>query len=71
MYDQITEESGEKAALDGVEYKIRTGEYFSRDGVFGGELGDLVSKSERDRIYAMTVDIFEAADTTFTKPIHT
>ena len=71
MYDQITEGLEEKPDLDGVEYKIRTGQYFSRDGVFGGELGDLVSKSERDRIYAMTVDIFEASDTNFTKPIHT
>ena len=60
--------------LTNVKYDIYRGSYFREDGVFGGEEGDLVSKSTRDRIFKTTVEIYESTDpntATFTNLIHT
>ncbi len=57
--------------LAGVNYRIYRGDFFSRVGYFAGEHGDLVSKTDRNRIFEVTVDIFDPDDTTFTTPLHT
>lgn len=45
--------------ITGVSYKIRLGRYRHRMGTFGGDAnGALVSKSARDRIYRVTIDIY-------------
>ena len=65
------EDFDERSELSTVNYRIFTGSYFSRQGYFAGERGDLVSKTDRNRMYEVTVQLFDAADTTFTTPIHT
>ena len=58
-----------------ITYQIFRGNYFSVTGRFGGETpdkgGDLVSKSERNRLFDVAVEVFDAKDTTFTTPIYT
>ena len=54
--------------MNQITYEIRRGLLFSDRGYFGGDNGDLVSKSAGDRMYDVTVEIF---DTGFTTPIHT
>ena len=58
-----------------VTYDIFRGNYFSVTGRFGGNDpivgGDLVSRTERDRLFDVTVEIYDVKDTTFTSPIHT
>ena len=74
VYSNIREDlsnSLNRTPLAGVNYRIYRGNFFSRVGYFAGEHGDLVSKSDRNRIYEVTVQIFDAADTTFTTPLHT
>jgi len=74
IYSNIREDlsnSLNHSPLTGVNYRIYRGDFFSRVGYFAGEHGDLVSKTDRNRIFEVTVDIFDAADTTFTTPIHT
>ena len=74
VYSNIREDLSNdlnRSPLAGVNYRIYRGDYFSRVGYFAGEHGDLVSKSDRNRIYEVTVQIFDAADNTFTTPLHT
>ena len=74
VYSNIREDLSNdlnRSPLAGVNYRIYRGDYFSRMGYFAGEHGDLVSKSDRNRIYEVTVQIFDAADNTFTTPLHT
>jgi hypothetical protein len=65
------EDFDERSELSTVNYRIFTGSYFSRQGDFEGERGDLVSKTDRNRMFEVTVQLFDAADTTFTTPLHT
>ncbi len=74
IYSNIAEDLSNdlnRAPLLGVNYRIYTGNYFSRPGDFEGEHGDLVSKSGRNRMFEVTVQLFDAADDTFTTPLHT
>jgi hypothetical protein len=74
VYSNIREDLSNdlnRSPLAGVNYRIYRGDYFSRMGYFAGEHGDLVSKSDRNRIYEVTVQIFDTADNTFTTPLHT
>ena len=74
VYSNIREDlsnSLNRTPLAGVNYRVYRGDFFSRVGYFSGEHGDLVSKSDRNRIYEVTVQIFDTADTTFTTPLHT
>ena len=63
-----------------VTYQIYRGNFFSVTGRFGGENpgndplykgGDLVYKSEGNRLFDVTVDIYDVKDTAFATPIHT
>ena len=71
IYSNINENLNTGTELSRVNYRIYTGNYFSRQGYFAGEHGDLVSKSEYNRMFEVTVQIFDAADTNFTTPLHT
>jgi hypothetical protein len=72
IYSNIKENlyTESRTQLSTVDYRIYRGQYFSRKGFFAGEAGDLVSKTARDRIFNVTVDIYEA-DGNFATPIHT
>ena len=63
-----------------VTYKIFRGNYFSIVGRFGGDNpsndpnykgGDLVSKTEKNRLFDVTVEVFDVKDDAFTTPVHT
>ena len=58
-----------------ITYDIYRGRFFSDIGYFGGDDpnmgGDLVSKTERNRMYDITVEIYDVKDTDFTTPLHT
>lgn len=74
VYSNIREDlsnSLNNTPLTGVSYRIYRGQFFSRTGYFAGEHGDLVSKTDRNRIFEVTVDLYAADDTDFTTPIHT
>ena len=71
IYSNINENLNTGTELSRVNYRIYTGNYFSRQGYFEGERGDLVSKTDRNRMFEVTVQIFDAADTNFTTPLHT
>ena len=81
VYSNIREDLVDGHNLrDQVTYEIRRGLIFSDRGYFGGSNpdneplykgGDLVSKSAGDRMYDVTVEIFDVKDTGFTTPIHT
>ena len=71
IYSNINENLNTGTELSTVNYRIFTGNYFSRQGYFAGEHGDLVSKTDRNRMFEVTVQLFDAADTTFTTPLHT
>ena len=74
IYSNIAEDlsnSLNTTPLVGVNYRIYRGNYFSVTGHFGGEHGDLVSRSARSRLFETTVEVFAASDSTFSDPIHT
>ena len=81
VYSNIRENlKNERNLRDQVTYLIYRGNYFSVKGRFGGDNpsndpdykgGDLVSKTERNRLFDVTVEIFDAKDDSFTTPIHT
>ena len=76
VYSNIRENLVSEGTLgNNVTYDIYRGRFFSDIGRFGGDDpnkgGDLVSKTERDRMYDVTVKIYDAKDTSFTTPIHT
>ena len=56
------EDFDERSELSTVNYRIFTGSYFSRQGYFAGERGDLVSKTDRNRMFEATVQLFDATD---------
>ena len=56
------EDFDERSELSTVNYRIFTGNYFSRQGAFEGERGDLVSKTDRNRMFEATVQLFDATD---------
>ena len=60
-----------RTTLSTVSYEIFTGNNYSEESSFAGERGDLVSKTDRNRMFEVTVQLFDAADDTFTTPIHT
>ena len=81
VYSNIREDLATGSNLGNkVTYDIYRGNYFSIKGRFGGENpsndanykgGDLVSRSKYNRIFDVTVEIFDAEDTAFAAPIHT
>ena len=81
VYSNIRENLRDGSNLGNkVTYQIYRGNYFSIKGRFGGDNpdndpnykgGDLVSRTERNRLFDVTVEIYDAKDTTFTTPIHT
>ena len=77
VYSNIREDLVTTSSLgNNITYDIYRGSYFSDIGYFGGDDpnkgGDLVSKTERNRMYDVTVEIYDAKDTAFTTtPIHT
>ena len=76
VYSNIRENLVTGTSLgNNITYDIYRGSYFSDIGRFGGDDpnkgGDLVSKTERNRMYDVTVEIYDAKDTAFTTPIHT
>lgn len=74
VYSNIREDLSNElntAPLAGVSYRIYRGDFFSRTGTFAGEHGDLVSKSGKNRIFEVTVQIFASDDDTFTTPLYT
>ena len=76
VYSNIREDLVTGTSLGNqITYDIYRGSYFSDIGRFGGDDpnkgGDLVSKTERNRMYDVTVEIYDAKDTAFTTPIHT
>ena len=77
VYSNIRENLDNGTSLSGnhVTYDIFRGNYFSVTGRFGGNDpivgGDLVSRTERDRLFDVTVEIYDVKDTAFASPIHT
>ena len=76
VYSNIREDLVTGTSLgNSITYDIYRGRFFSDIGYFGGDDpnkgGDLVSKTERNRMYDVTVEIYDAKDTAFTTPIHT
>ncbi len=74
VYSNIREDLSNElntAPLAGVSYRIYRGDFFSRTGTFAGEHGDLVSKSGKNRIFEITVQVFASDDSTFTTPLYT
>ena len=81
IYSNIREDLATGSNLGNkVTYDIYRGNYFSIKGRFGGDNpsndpnykgGDLVSRSEYNRMYDVTVEIFDDEDTAFATPIHT
>ena len=76
VYSNIREDLVTGSSLgNNITYDIYRGSYFSDIGYFGGDDpnkgGDLVSKTERNRMYDVTVEIYDVKDTSFTTPIHT
>ena len=65
IYSNIAEDLSDDLndhPLSGVNYRIYSGNYFSSPGSFAGEHGDLVSKSEYNRMFEVTVQLFDADD---------
>ena len=76
VYSNIREDLVTGGSLgNNITYDIYRGNYFSDIGRFGGDDpnkgGDLVSKTERNRLFDVTVEIFDVKDDSFTTPIHT
>ena len=81
VYSNIRENLENGSSLGNqVTYKIFRGNYFSIVGRFGGDNpsndpnykgGDLVSKTEKNRLFDVTVEVFDVKDDTFTTPVHT
>lgn len=74
VYSNIREDLSNalnRTPLTGVSYRVYRGDFFSRVGVFAGDHGDLVSKSDRNRLYEVRIAIYDGEDTDFVTPIHT
>ena len=76
VYSNIREDLVTGSNLgNNITYDIYRGRFFSDIGYFGGDDpnkgGDLVSKTERNRMYDVTVEIYDVKDTDFTTPLHT